>query len=268
MFYEYKKRCSYTGDIIRSYFEVNQQQDVLDLNDVLAYQNDGEVCFILCRRILKKNLIVGLINACWRCRLCDEEVYFFTREELADHLVETHGRNRETTCLRCNFQLPSRTDLKRHRCFVINGDTVVCFVCNKEFSDMSKLKIHVEIQHEFACFPCMKVLKSRRAYRKHNRMFHKRDLLEYKCSICEKYFTKMASLKLHLRVAHKKKVKVASKCPYCRKPCLRGYRKHVASHEKPGVRKYTCTICKFVYFSPSAFLTHLRGYHELEINGF
>lgn len=173
------------------------------------------------------------------CRVCNDDVYFISYNALAAHLTEAHGRNIETMCKMCHLQLPSKADLETHRCsFATNScDILVCFVCYEEFSHISGLKTHVETQHQLACFTCMKVLRSRRAYRKHTRTFHEPNVLKHKCNICEKYFTKMSKLKLHLRVAHKRRVKVASKCPYCRKPCPKDYKKHVATHEKSGVRK-------------------------------
>lgn len=56
MFYEFKKKCSYTAEIIESFIEDNQHDGVLDLNDVLAYLNYGEVEFILCVRIFFKQI--------------------------------------------------------------------------------------------------------------------------------------------------------------------------------------------------------------------
>ncbi|KAG6918580.1 hypothetical protein DXG01_013382 [Tephrocybe rancida] len=71
------------------------------------------------------------------CTICDE--YFFTKEELLEHiqLSERHPR-----CEKCNRGFLNKNSLRRHYAF--SSSHIYCSVCDKNFKSVAALNVHLE----------------------------------------------------------------------------------------------------------------------------
>ena len=117
-------------------------------------------------------------------------------------------------------------------------------MCEKYFTQKSYLKTHVIIVHDkmkTKCEPCNKYFSR---INSHNKTVHK-GVKSYKCTSCEKEFSRKFCLKLHTN-AVRNQIK-AYKCDMCAKTFTQqgGLRRHIDMiHEKQ--KGFECDICGMI----------------------
>ncbi|EFO84375.1 hypothetical protein CRE_19879 [Caenorhabditis remanei] len=134
-------------------------------------------------------------------------------------------------CIKCKKGFKSYENLQSHDCLLLSDDTFTT-------------EIVVPLPEEWE--DLMKVYKRKM-----------RNLMRYgvfKCEYCQKDFTRLDNLKVHIRIQHKKKMSENTSGVVC-DVCKTAFRsmKSVQHHKRRmhGAKKYECPHCdkKFVYAS-------------------
>ena len=142
-----------------------------------------------------------------------------------------------------------------------------CIVCDKKFSNMTCLKLHIQI-HEgnqrYGCDHCGSLF-SRKIDRDRHQMIHTGQK-PYKCDKCEFSCIRPGDLNrhtsMHTGVAR-------HKCPHCDKTLVRkvDMKAHIAKHisnEVESVKATSRTICKLcdtVFKTSADVLRHIKESH-------
>ena len=83
---------------------------------------------------------------------------------------------------------------------VTKSTSKYCEICDKTFSSVQALKMHIEVVHEglkkFKCIKCGKSFSQEGYLKRHNEVVHE-DLKKYKCKSCDKTFSSVYYLKMH-----------------------------------------------------------------------
>jgi len=111
-------------------------------------------------------------------------------------------------CPNCSKMFSSHQIASRHLKTCVASNTkadkgasvkdTVCHICQKKFSSIYKLKIHLNI-HEgklnFQCLSCLKKFPSKYALNKHSLTHEKK----FQCELCEKIFSRKDHLQTHIK---------------------------------------------------------------------
>ena len=167
----------------------------------------------------------------------------------------------------------------------------LCKVCNRSFTDNSRLKRHINDTHDrknsFTCYVCEAGFYNRGRMEKHFASKH-RGFNPHKCSKCESDFLDIEQLKIHNAKVHEDKKK-CNKCdasyqfdenlvqhlisthnekkPFVCQECFDGYKTkaslktHVENiHLK--VKNAHCSICGASFYNKSMLRIHTRCVHK------
>ncbi|KAK3599081.1 hypothetical protein CHS0354_024408 [Potamilus streckersoni] len=132
-------------------------------------------------------------------------------------------------CTFCTYVTPKLSLLKQH-VSIHTGKTHKCHYCSKSYTEMNKLRSHIQTKHErslkYPCEFCDRCFTSKGGLQYHMKTIHKKDL-KYKCDTCGKGFNQ-----LHHFFCHKNThVRL---CPYVCEFCGKGftYKFVLGSHKR------------------------------------
>ena len=141
-----------------------------------------------------------------------------------------------------------------------------CVYCNKDFSQLVALKVHINRLHEQneknkKCHLCDSVFKIEYDLERHIAGVHNEN--PYKCKFCSKTFGIKSNLRSHTERIHDKKVNRKS-CSFCGKIFYRKYLKDHIKNVHEGIKNHMCKICGKGYFDLGNLKTHFKKVHERE----
>ncbi|XP_026317408.1 zinc finger protein OZF-like isoform X2 [Hyposmocoma kahamanoa] len=217
------------------------------------------------------------------CRVCYRQ--FFKQESLDKHF-KVHEKPSSYACDQCAKTFKSKSNLHQHqklhlkvlpyycktceKSFVVNchykrhleagkcvkPSSLICLLCNKNFSRDLLLKTHLkshELDRPFRCDTCDMTFKYKSTLVRHMQV-HK-NLRPYKCKYCDKTFTAFGLIKPHLR-------KHTGERPYPCDICFKGFshkqnmERHKLRHNK--VKQLICEICHKQFPRESRLKYHMR----------
>lgn len=138
-----------------------------------------------------------------------------------------------------------------------------CTQCDKGFSQSSNMRRHIATVHEkttlHRCSQCEKRFSLKSNLKAHILTVHGK-VTPYKCTLCDKEFPYRSTLKVHIASVHEKKK--PHKCPHCDKSFSQGsgLNSHVSRiHDKK--KSFRCTQCKKNFSQKSHMLSHINVVH-------
>ncbi|XP_017770377.1 PREDICTED: zinc finger protein 729-like [Nicrophorus vespilloides] len=207
-----------------------------------------------------------------KCRFC-EEMFWETgpmeKHELLEHLDDNKQHFFE--CSKCENTFCSLDSLRKHDdCETYTDVTYQCTICHLVYASIPKIREHFNDDHPttslfFCPYPdCEKNFTVLRYAKHHMIEMHKRKnkLMALKestleCSICEKKFTKMNSLKIHMS-SHGR----GFKCKVCaEKFDTVESRNFHFNKEHFEESLYRCQICQKSHPSKRALNLHHKIHH-------
>ena len=152
------------------------------------------------------------------CRLCGK--FFSEKSSVKRHLRKIHFNQYNKKCDVCGELCVTREDYREH--MLSHAQSVYnCEICNKNFPDSKRLKLHIFNSHDkvnldartYTCKECDKYFFSTKGLKNHVKRYHT-DCPVYNCAMCSKTFLTTLTLESHM-ATHRKKDLV---CPTCSKP--------------------------------------------------
>ncbi|CAH2040173.1 unnamed protein product, partial [Iphiclides podalirius] len=132
-----------------------------------------------------------------------------------------------------NFEKIDPKDFSKHKLIHKKDPTPAqCHMCQKEFSNAARLKVHIKTVHE--------------------------KLRPFKCGHCEYTAPRRTELKLHVRSHTGDKPYACNKCAY-RSADHNAMRRHKKLHSKEGV--YKCKHCPYTAIQSTIFTSHVVSKH-------
>ena len=200
------------------------------------------------------------------CEFCNK--FYWTREELVDHIRIYHKADGPHMCPHCKKILTTKISLRGH---ILKHD-----MWNKR-EDTRKIKEEEETI-EFAlkaepnsCFKCKKSFQNLKILKKHLLCHYKNNLsMENKesdknglrCDQCPKIFSSKGFLKNHL--FYHTKPKTLSKCNMCDKTYHKeqSLEQHIKWHK--GQKDYQCSECNKLFSQSGNLKSHIQSIHRTE----
>lgn len=159
----------------------------------------------------------------YTCDICKKS--FICMSTLKRH-ISAHMNSFQSECQNCFEKLENLESGHKHSCTNAKNTSNSCHVCNKNFLQSIRLKIHLRRQHGII----------------------------YKCSKCKKSFESPDKLKYHLTEidCHA----VIQTCPKCGKSYKdsSSYKKHLQIHTHPANK---CDNCKKIFVDSDKFNEHI-----------
>ncbi|XP_071522044.1 uncharacterized protein [Panulirus ornatus] len=222
-----------------------------------------------CKKVVhaKKYLIHLSTHRLFPCPFCES---VFKRKDIKTHLAEAHQEEIHYPCTECDEVFDTFMQLRQH-CLVIHmgveREQFMCKICNKKFSSLTGLKVHVETIHKkaqvYECPECKEIFNQKGNMQNHFRRVHQGDeARKLLCDICNKGFICPSDLRKHVERVHLKVRKNEVMCEVCGKPFSdsRAMRIHInAVHTKEV--QHPCPECKMVFHSLTNMVTHRRRMH-------
>ena len=145
----------------------------------------------------------------FHCRMCDKT---YPRKVSLRHHMSTHSSYKPHKCAKCNLSF-HRKDVVTKHVKIHSERKITCMICGSKFVENSSLRIHLHNVHSVSPF---KKQPKRLTYR------HR-----YKCYLCNRRYTVMASLQYHLKT-------------------------HLS------VKQHGCRLCNKFFFTKSMLLFHMK----------
>jgi len=173
-------------------------------------------------------------------------------------------------CFACLLSFPSVKLLQNHveENHLNNKNKLTCFQCKKMFGSFKiyiahMTKLHYNKQTEYTCVLCNKDkrFKNIETFNRHLKIHY--DPLSYKCTPCEKGFTRADQLIEHNKRHHQPRTKIT--CSECSKTFAdKGSldRHFNLSHKKEKNNVYTCLICLKNIKWAGNFTRHMKTVHK------
>ena len=192
-----------------------------------------------------------------RCDLCTKS---FTRQDsLEAHIKAAHSKLRPYVCTYegCNKAYSNSSQLLQHSRLHTGGKPYQCTFCDKSFAFANEHKEHVRDMHtnstSHKCSYCHKIYSSEEELSLHKTKEHRVE-----CEVCNKTFSRLAYLEVHIKV-HEGNGKF--NCSSCFKSFDNesNYRQHIKVH--PNYKPYACQTCNISFSHPSNLINHQKAMH-------
>nr|XP_023026274.1 oocyte zinc finger protein XlCOF19-like [Leptinotarsa decemlineata] len=171
----------------------------------------------------------------FECKVCSKK--FLRHDHLVEH-EQIHSEKKEIACPYCPKKFFHQRQLTRHQ--GVHRDKLSCELCSKKFSLKENLTAHMKRAHEdgkkvlkkekpFACTMCDKAYIHLRSLKAHLRRLHflqlkdetdeeeqedmedRKTVIEkekpFACTVCDKAYIHLRSLKTHQRRLHSLQLK-------------------------------------------------------------
>ncbi|XP_048003832.1 PR domain zinc finger protein 5-like isoform X2 [Leguminivora glycinivorella] len=194
------------------------------------------------------------------CQICDLKFESFGS-------IETHMNRHFSNyiCDECGTGFVTGFRLKMHIKSMHVEGTYHCETCEKIFPSHKKLKNHVVSVHKmvkrFKCTKCSERFKDYVKRRQHLVQVHGQAKFDYKCSVCEKSYTKRYVLYQHMKRDHLEELHF--ECEVCCHKFFdrRDLESHMVKHNV--ARIFECSVCKKAYARRKALREHMRKHNRL-----
>ena len=145
----------------------------------------------------------------FKCDICFRS--FFHRKFLKIHIDTIHegGKNFESEEKDRKTQIVHDADDSEN---LKNSNK--CQFCGKCFENESKLKLHIDIFHEYKCESCNVFFFNKNALKKHM-LTH--EISSHKCPYCDQVFNEAIKLRKHFETVHEGQNRESYKCDFCEK---------------------------------------------------
>lgn len=192
-----------------------------------------------------------------KCDLCSKS---FTRQDsLEAHVKAAHSKLRPYVCTYegCNKAYSNSSQLLQHSRLHTGGKPYQCNFCDKSFAFANEHKEHIRDVHIYSnshkCSYCHKVYSTEEELSLHKTKEHRVE-----CEVCNKTFSRLAYLEVHVKV-HEGDGKF--NCSSCFKSFDNesNYRQHIKSH--PDYKPYGCQVCNVSFSHPSNLINHQKAMH-------
>lgn len=194
-----------------------------------------------------------------QCPLCEE---WFGNIDY--HMKMTHMNLQalnKTMCGLCFADFENNKLLRDHQTDIHNGNSCLCDVCGKYFSDLHNVKRHILVVHSkyrpFLCDLCGLGFISASRLKSHEENKHLR-IRRYECNLCDKKYFMAKNLESHVRGVHTKER------PFpCRFDCGKSFtiKCHRIFHEQTHKSKYKCEVCLKEFSYKHNLKTHSKNIH-------
>ncbi|KAL1452020.1 hypothetical protein WDU94_006339 [Cyamophila willieti] len=198
----------------------------------------------------------------YNCPHCPRK--FFCMQGLQGHLANATLAHSgiAVSCSLCSRNLPNKSAFVRH--LVLHKEeatlTYACERCAQTFTSEKKAMNHVKNKH-FVEHEMKRAEEEAAVAANQARATIEREKKRHNCKLCDRSYTKSASLSAHVKTNH---LGVMFKCPHCDKEFAQkhGLKNHVSNiHE--GVI-YECSVCNKVYQHKISLRLHMKQHNGEE----
>ena len=142
----------------------------------------------------------------------------FSLQYFQDHVRNVHQKLKSYKCHLCQNSFSQKSNLNSHvKLFHLGIKPHKCSICPSSFGGSGELKRHVSEIHfgikRHKCNICRKGFKRKDGLVNHEKYAHEKMLIN--CDICERSFSTILSLKMHVKLYHS--VTKNTKCKICDK---------------------------------------------------
>jgi hypothetical protein len=203
--------CPFCGKAVRNLQQIHLKKHMNIMNNVYYHCDHCAFKAPLKRQIRDHVAQHMKTRKMLQCRHCER--FFNGHSSRLQHEKRVHqGKQRVSKC-ECGKEFKSHYALSRHKVLVHSKvGNFACEICGKVEVNTRHLQVHMENQHmpKVPCDICGKMCGPGVALTRHKEYVHegkRNKRFQYpqegfKCPICDKYFSKETSLKVHIAMQH------------------------------------------------------------------
>ncbi|CAL1262068.1 unnamed protein product [Larinioides sclopetarius] len=139
----------------------------------------------------------------YECYMCNTRWYSF--KNYKQHFISEHKELEFNSCPICFKKFNKTCKVKRHLVTHSKEKLFKCDLCPKSFSVQSALNRHKKkhsSQELLSCYQCTKSFTNKLAFQKHILMHEQGRKAAFKCTLCDKKFSKEKLLNEHILTYH------------------------------------------------------------------
>ncbi|XP_063883809.1 zinc finger protein 860-like isoform X2 [Scylla paramamosain] len=287
------KEGNETSDKLSSVVKGSENEDDWITDDEVDDEDHENIDLAFKREWEEKRLPPNSKEKNFVCEICGKaysKPSFLRAHIVRDHKEHEGAKRYPYFCQHCRKVYVREKDLLKHQqqfsgpceiCGMVLGCSdlfwahrrdhdSVCKVCNKEFTKMSSLYIHMKIEHSknpLSCSICDKRFHCESLLKKHIVKVHDNAAVQQtitKCDKCDFSAKTQRALKIHQGLVHHSKLGLFT-CKKCKKTFSTKltYKNHVATHRKKSI---ICPLCSEKFTSEHELQTHRISVHEVTYN--
>ncbi|XP_054274230.1 zinc finger protein 236-like [Macrosteles quadrilineatus] len=190
----------------------------------------------------------------YQCDYCSK---CFTVKSTLDSHLKTHNVPKRCVCHMCGYFFATKGSLKVHMRLHTGSRPFRCPVCNQRFRTSGHRKAHLMLHIREAQPQLVNITTDNPPAQDTNVM--QIQLMQYQCSVCDKWFSKQTNLVRHMRVHTGEK-------PFNCKECSRSFSqknsldKHTTTVHS-GEKQWSCSECPKKFSQKGNLETHIKRYH-------